>query len=47
MLEEYEEKLNLFKKFEKRQETIDELLLVVKDQSSEETTIQLIDQLKE
>ncbi|GGA16324.1 MULTISPECIES: putative DNA-binding protein [Psychrobacillus] len=47
MLEEYEEKLNLFTKFEKRQETIDELLLVVKDQSSEETLIQLINQLKE
>lgn len=47
MLEEYEEKLNLFTKFEKRQETIDDLLLVVKDQSSEETLIQLINQLKE
>ncbi|WP_425467626.1 putative DNA-binding protein [Psychrobacillus soli] len=47
MLEEYEEKLNLFTKFEKRQETIDQLLLVVKDQSSEQTLIQLINQLKE
>ncbi|MFJ8063849.1 putative DNA-binding protein [Psychrobacillus sp. NPDC096426] len=47
MLEEYEEKLNLFTKFEKRQETIDQLLLVVKEQSSEETLIQLINQLKE
>lgn len=47
MLEEYEEKLNLFTKFEKRQETIDQLLLVVKDESSEQTLIQLINQLKE
>lgn len=47
MLEEYEEKLNLFTKFEKRQETIDQLLLAVKEQSSEQTLIQLINQLKE
>lgn len=47
MLEEYEEKLNLFTKFEKRQETVEQLLLVAKDQSSEDTLIQLINQLKE
>lgn len=47
MLEEYEEKLNLFTKFEKRQETIEQLLLLAKDQSSEESLIQLINQLKE
>ncbi|WP_144509280.1 putative DNA-binding protein [Bacillus sp. FJAT-22090] len=47
MLEEYEEKLNLFTKFEKRQETVEQLLLVAKDQSSEATLIQLINQLKE
>lgn len=47
MLEEYEEKLNLFTKFEKRQETIEQLLLEAKSQSSEETLIELINQLKE
>lgn len=47
MLEEYEEKLNLFTKFEKRQETIEQLLLLAKDQSSEESLVQLINQLKE
>ncbi|MEK4485150.1 putative DNA-binding protein [Psychrobacillus sp. FSL H8-0484] len=47
MLEEYEDKLNLLTKFEKRQETIEQLLLLVKDQSSEKTLIQLINQLKE
>ncbi|WP_313891292.1 putative DNA-binding protein [Psychrobacillus sp.] len=47
MLEEYEEKLNLFTKFEQRQGNIDQLLLLVKDQSSEETLIKLINQLKE
>lgn len=47
MLEEYEEKLNLFTKFEKRQETIERLLLLAKNQSSEEALIELINQLKE
>ncbi|TQR20896.1 putative DNA-binding protein [Psychrobacillus vulpis] len=47
MLEEYEEKLNLFTKFDKRQETIEQLLQVEVNQSSEETLIQLINQLKE
>lgn len=47
MLEEYEEKLNLFTKFEKRQGIIERLLLVAKNQSSEEALIGLIDQLKE
>ena len=47
MLEEYEEKLNLFTKFEKRQETIERLLLLAKNQSSEEALSELINQLKE
>ncbi|WP_371256505.1 putative DNA-binding protein [Psychrobacillus sp. FJAT-21963] len=47
MLEEYEEKLNLFTKFEKRQETIEQLLLLAKEQSSEDKLIELINQLKE
>ncbi|WP_391121177.1 putative DNA-binding protein [Psychrobacillus sp. L3] len=47
MLEEYEEKLSLFSKFQNRQETIEQLLLVARDQSSENTLIQLINQLKE
>lgn len=47
MLEEYEDKLSLFTKFAKRQETIEQLLLLAKDQSTEETLIQLINQLKE
>ncbi len=47
MLEEYEEKLNLFSKFENRQETIEQLLKLAKDNSVNEQLIQLIDQLKE
>ncbi|MCM3356959.1 MULTISPECIES: putative DNA-binding protein [unclassified Psychrobacillus] len=46
MLEEYEEKLNLFSKFEKRQETTKQLMQIANEQSSEELT-QLIEQLKE
>ncbi|MBD7942724.1 MULTISPECIES: putative DNA-binding protein [Psychrobacillus] len=46
MLEEYEDKLNLLSKFEKRQETIKQLLQIAKDKSSVELT-QLIEQLKE
>jgi len=47
MLEEYEEKLNLLSKFEKRQETIEQLLELVKDQSANDKLTKLIDQLKE
>jgi uncharacterized protein len=47
MLEEYEEKLSLFSKFQRRQETVEQLLSLVKDQSSEKELIQLINQLKE
>lgn len=47
MLEEYEEKLSLFSKFQHRQETVEQLLSIVKDQSSEKELIQLINQLKE
>ncbi|MER2140285.1 MAG: putative DNA-binding protein [Priestia megaterium] len=46
MLEEYEEKLNLFSKFEKRQETTKQLMQIANEQSSQELT-QLIEQLKE
>ena len=47
MLEEYEEKLSLFSKFQRRKETVEQLLSLVKDQSSEKELIQLINQLKE
>ena len=47
MLEEYEEKLNLLSKFEKRQETIEQLLQLAKEQSNNDKLIELIDQLKE
>ena len=47
MLEEYEEKLSLFSKFQRRQETVEQLLSLVEDQSSEKELIQLINQLKE
>ncbi|WP_277584138.1 putative DNA-binding protein [Psychrobacillus antarcticus] len=47
MLEEYEAKLSLFSKFQRRQETVEQLLSLVKDQSSEKELIQLINQLKE
>lgn len=47
MLEEYEEKLCLFSKFQRRKETVEQLLTLVKDQSTEKELIQLINQLKE
>ena len=47
MLEEYEEKLNLLSKFEKRQETIEQLLQLAKEESNNDKLIELIDQLKE
>lgn len=47
MLEEYEEKLSLFSKFQHRKETVAQLLTLAKDQSAEKELIQLINQLKE
>ncbi|SDM54188.1 hypothetical protein SAMN05518871_101486 [Psychrobacillus sp. OK028] len=47
MLEEYEEKLSLFSKFQRRKETVEQLLSLVKDQTAEKELIQLINQLKE
>ncbi|PZX07964.1 hypothetical protein C7437_1011086 [Psychrobacillus insolitus] len=47
MLEEYEEKLNLFSKFENRQEVIEQIMQLTIDQSSGNKLIKLINQLKE
>ncbi len=47
MLEEYEEKLNLFSKFENRQEVIEQIMQLTIDQSSDNKLIKLINQLKE
>ncbi|NLY79707.1 MAG: hypothetical protein GX072_07410, partial [Lysinibacillus sp.] len=47
MLEEYEEKLKLFEKFQKRQQTIEKLAAAIKGNASIEEQLKLIDQLKE
>jgi len=47
MLEEYEEKLNLFSKFENRQEVIEQIMQLTIEQSSDNKLIKLINQLKE
>lgn len=47
MLEEYEEKLGLFQKFQKRQKTLDKLVAAIKDNASIEEQLSLIEQLKE
>lgn len=47
MLEEYEEKLALFEKFQKRQQTLDKLVAAIKDNASVEEQLSLIEQLKE
>ncbi|MED3660370.1 putative DNA-binding protein [Ureibacillus sp. FSL K6-8385] len=47
MLEEYEEKLKLFEKFQKRQQTIEKLETAIKEKAPVEEQLQLIDQLKE
>lgn len=47
MLEEYEVKLNLFSKFENRQEVIEQIMQLTIDQSSDNKLIKLINQLKE
>lgn len=47
MLEEYEEKLGLFRKFQKRQEIIEKLTDAIKGDATTEERLSLIDQLKE
>lgn len=47
MLEEYEKKLKLFEKFQKRQQTIEKLVDAIKRKAPVEEQLQLIDQLKE
>lgn len=47
MLEEYEDKLKLFEKFQKRQETIEKLVAAIQEKAPVEEQLQLIDQLKE
>ena len=48
MLEEYEDKLNLFEKFQQRQQVIDELSkLIVDGSATTEQQLALLEQLKE
>lgn len=48
MLEEYEDKLNLFEKFGKRQQIIEKLTNAIKDENKTiEELLSLIDELKE
>lgn len=47
MLEEYEEKLGLFRKFQKRQEIIGTLTEAIKGDTTMEERLSLIEQLKE
>lgn len=48
MLEEYEEKLNLFKKFQQRQQVLKQLTDAIEDEASTvELKLALVEQLKE
>ena len=47
MLEEYEDKLRLFEKFGQRQQILEQLTIAVKESTSVEDCLSLIDQLKE
>lgn len=47
MLEEYEDKLNLFEKFQQRQVLLKQLTEAVKGEASLEEHLELIEQLKE
>ena len=47
MLEEYEEKLNLLSKFQERQVLLEKLGKVIREESSKEELLALVEQLKE
>ena len=47
MLEEYEDKLNLFEKFQQRQKVLNKFVKLIEDGSSKEEQLALIEQLKE